>query len=342
MKVFGFLLSLLIVSGTCYAQGFSIGKLNNSTIKIDTSRKLLDLNLFRLDSLLEVTPRNDEIRYSAAWTKFAAGMYYTAKEEFEKILASNYDELEAYWGRAQCNIKLHKNYEAIQDLNMILKITPESNQALFQRGLLNLTLTDFEAGLTDLRTVTKRKEDTSLVLQSFKRQYEYYLKRDQKEKAKTYLDSMVKFHPKDPEGWKLKGDFYTLIYRLEGAMQFYRKSIKEGGNCFIELAEIEYELNKFFECVQTSNRGLEYSSRKDSVHFLLNRGKAKSALSDQRGAITDLTNGIKISPKNPHLYFHRGHAKLLMENLEDACLDFSKAGELGIKKAYKVIHKECK
>jgi Flp pilus assembly protein TadD len=65
-------------------------------------------------------------------------------------------------------------------------------------------------------------------------------------------------------------------------------------------------------------------------------------LEDYRGAIADFTKAIEFQAENPQNYSKRGSCQLLLNKKEDACLDFSKAGELGLAEAYDLIKKNCK
>jgi hypothetical protein len=65
-------------------------------------------------------------------------------------------------------------------------------------------------------------------------------------------------------------------------------------------------------------------------------------MNDFRGAIADYTKAMEqCINKNNELYLKRGDAKRLIKDKEGACLDYSKAGELGIKKAYERIKIYC-
>ncbi len=77
----------------------------------------------------------------------------------------------------------------------------------------------------------------------------------------------------------------------------------------------------------------------------LNRGNSKSELNDYIGAIEDYTKVIEIDPKNSKAYYNRGLAKRSSKLLRDkkgACLDWSKASELGDMDAYNLISQYCK
>ena len=72
------------------------------------------------------------------------------------------------------------------------------------------------------------------------------------------------------------------------------------------------------------------------------RGVNKVALKDYPGAILDYTNAIEIDLNDAIVYYKRGIAKLKLNNKNEVCIDWNKAGELGCQEVYDFIKDECK
>jgi len=70
-------------------------------------------------------------------------------------------------------------------------------------------------------------------------------------------------------------------------------------------------------------------------------GDLKANLEDYRGTIADYTKAIEIDPNYAIAYNGRGLAKLILGQLDDGCLDLSKAGEFGLGEAYDIIKEAC-
>ena len=70
------------------------------------------------------------------------------------------------------------------------------------------------------------------------------------------------------------------------------------------------------------------------------RGTSKGMVKDYVGAIADFTMVISYAPTN-EAYYGRGVANLALHKKNSACLDFSKAEELGNKEAYGYLQKYC-
>lgn len=64
-------------------------------------------------------------------------------------------------------------------------------------------------------------------------------------------------------------------------------------------------------------------------------------LRDHQGAITDYTRAIELNPNFSYAYCGRGLSKIVLNQKNSACFDFSKAGELGDVTAYEWIKKYC-
>ena len=72
-----------------------------------------------------------------------------------------------------------------------------------------------------------------------------------------------------------------------------------------------------------------------------NIANLKIEMNDYYGAIRNLSKAIAIEPKFAEAYYNRGLTCIYVQAKDEGCLDLSKAGELGIQKAYSVIKKFC-
>ncbi|OQX72606.1 MAG: hypothetical protein B6D64_14945, partial [Bacteroidetes bacterium 4484_276] len=72
-----------------------------------------------------------------------------------------------------------------------------------------------------------------------------------------------------------------------------------------------------------------------------NRGNIKNRMRDFEGAIRDYTAALVLEPNFAEAFYNRALTLIYLKNTKDACLDLSKAGELGIQDAYNVIKRYC-
>jgi tetratricopeptide (TPR) repeat protein len=64
-------------------------------------------------------------------------------------------------------------------------------------------------------------------------------------------------------------------------------------------------------------------------------------MGNYREALEDFSNAISLKPKFPEAYYNRGLIYILLSDRKSGCEDLSKAGELGILDAYRVMKRYC-
>lgn len=87
------------------------------------------------------------------------------------------------------------------------------------------------------------------------------------------------------------------------------------------------------------NKAIEIVPDYTEAYYM--RGLIKSMFSDDRGAIADFDIAIMLNSKYAEAYFARGLAKYHLIKVDEGCLDWSKAGELGYYEAYDMIKQFC-
>ena len=90
----------------------------------------------------------------------------------------------------------------------------------------------------------------------------------------------------------------------------------------------------------TYNKVIKIDPNNLDAYF--NRGDTKYYLKkDYDGALADYNKIIEIDPNNSDAYIKRGYIKYDLNDINGACLDWSKAGELGYGYAYELIKEFC-
>lgn len=72
-----------------------------------------------------------------------------------------------------------------------------------------------------------------------------------------------------------------------------------------------------------------------------NRGFVNSTMGNYLAAVEDFTKAIQFRPNFAEAYYNRGLIYLLLNENRKGCEDLSRAGELGISEAYKVMKRYC-
>ena len=72
-----------------------------------------------------------------------------------------------------------------------------------------------------------------------------------------------------------------------------------------------------------------------------NRGFVNSRMGNYHAALDDFTKAITLRNDFAEAYYDRGLMSILLSENHDGCMDLSKAGEMGVKDAYRVMKRYC-
>jgi len=126
-----------------------------------------------------------------------------------------------------------------------------------------------------------------------------------------------------------------------GAIAYFNKAINlfpKSWQGYDGRGKAKYYLEDFRSAISDLNKAISFSPKIMSYYF---RGHARFRLKDYNGALRDYNIVIMNAPKFAEAYFFRATAKGELGQKEAACLDLSKAGELGYTRAYEAIRKAC-
>jgi tetratricopeptide (TPR) repeat protein len=147
-----------------------------------------------------------------------------------------------------------------------------------------------------------------------------------------------------------KGDFfgaisdYNILIELDATdgIYFLKRGLAKG-----QLHDHRGAIVDFNKAIELNSKFLEYSY--EDAFLLINvvrdayvsRAASKSLLGDVVGSIDDCNKALGVDPKFAMAFYQKGIARYKLNELELACLDFSKAGELGYTSVYDIIKKYC-
>ncbi len=181
------------------------------------------------------------------------------------------------------------------------------------------------------------------------------------------LDSAIYLAPGKASLYAERGVIFSVLYVYDRALSDFDKAIDldpfnalsyfSRANTRLKLLELEASdnpqavsmLNGFSRSLIAGNSYelavKDYSSAlaldTNFAYAMYNRATAKVAMNDFTGAMDDLTTAIEHDPTLAEAYFNKGLLLILTRENESACINLSKAGELGILDAYSVIKRYC-
>lgn len=192
------------------------------------------------------------------------------------------------------------------DFTMVLKLNPANGAAYYNRGFARLQLGAYAGAVKDF----------SLSLDINPANPEGYYNRGlAKLSLESYLEALrdfniaIKGREKDPR-------YYQMRARAKSGLEDYRGAIKDVTRC-IEI---------------TKGKDLDYFYERAEYFISLNQFGP---------AIRDLDYIVGKRALDPDAYNARAAVRYQAEDVEGACLDWSRAGELGDATAYQKIQDKC-
>lgn len=172
-----------------------------------------------------------------------------------------------------------------------------------------------------------------------------------KAQNENYMKSIVDFShaieldPKNGEGYFYRGIAKRSLEDYRGAIVDFTKAIQ-----LMPKENLGYKLAYYFRASSKKDlkdyKGaiIDYSTLikiEPEATYYHERASCKVELEEYGSAIADCTAAIELQPDLALAYYLRGVIKDIIGLKESGCLDFSKAGELGLEIAYDAIRSLC-
>lgn len=188
------------------------------------------------------------------------------------------------------------------------------------------------------------------------------------------VDSIVYFQPFDPDNYFLMGTINAMLMNFTQAKIAYDRAIQlrpdflmayfNRANINFELAEHEFSIEEstprititkgqtittstererkipdFSKALEDYNKVVALNPNMSYAYY--NRGNIKARMRDFEGALEDYTTAVRLEPNFAEAFYNRALTLIYLKDTKTACLDLSKAGELGVGDAYSVIKRYC-
>jgi tetratricopeptide (TPR) repeat protein len=267
--------------------------------------------------------------------KFAKFNY--DKGEFGEALKFLNHAINAYYLRAETYYELKQYYNAVIDINKILKLDNTQNSFsgdyYLTRGKAFLALDDIDNADADF--------EKSIALTANNAQGHYYLARLRYvtrnfEEALTELESAIAINSKNAAFYALKAEIKMEYYRPVSGSQEYRDILSDINMALAYDPENYqyYEMRSRFlanmgereKALEDYDTMIKLSPKKDDAYT--NRGLMKMNQYEYREAVLDFTRSILLNPEVETNYRYRGLCYNNLNNYKEAYKDFSRSIDL--------------
>ncbi len=135
----------------------------------------------------------------------------------------------------------------------------------------------------------------------------------------------------------LRAEMIDFISSIESNVQVL--SMDDSGNTRARVRDQVSRQYDYSEAIQDLKDAVELVPNIPYLYY--NLGNLYNLSSEHIASIENYTKAIELYPYMADAYFNRGLVLIYLKDKEKACIDLSRAGELGIQDAYSVIKKYC-
>lgn len=246
-----------------------------------------------------------------AATEIRSDVYYGI-ELFSKAISKGFNIPESYLKRGKLKAETKDLTGALKDFNIAKNLDPEITSIAQYKGDAYYANNNFQRALEFYKISSPSYDDKDFYL---KKAYCNYL-------SANHFDAVQDLN----EAIKISENFVKYDSQ-ELSMLYYRRGF------------VKYELGDKRGSLLDINKSINLNFM--NTDAIGQRGIQKYDNHDYEGALNDFEQVIRINPENGWAYYYRAKIKIEKKELNNACLDLSKAGELGVEKAYDLIKNIC-
>lgn len=216
----------------------------------------------------------------------------------------------------------------------------QTEKELFKRGLTKMEAQDFEGAELDFTLVLKFNPRNDAAY--YNRGYTRMLLGDSPGAIQDF-SLALDINPANPEAYYNRGRARNNLEDYLGAMLDFNIALKAKPKeirFYRARAKAKSGLRDYRGAIKDLDMAIRLSKGKN-MDLVFERAEAYINLKDFISAVQDLDRVVKTRPNDPSAYNARASIKLQGGDLNGACLDWSKAGELGDVNAYSMIRKHC-
>lgn len=198
-----------------------------------------------------------------------------------------------------------------------------------------------------------------------------FLANDSIEKYLGILDSLIKSDSNNCDNYIWKSILYSLSQNYNNAIDEIDKAIKIcpsnhllffiKGNLLFQIGELINSSNNQNMLLLSADKPNSADKTRNAYYYekaiqsymistllnpgfsyaFFNKAFAEGMINNISGALNDYSTCLRIDNNFAEAYYNRGLILIYLKDSKNGCFDISKAGELGIKEAYRVMYKYC-
>lgn len=247
--------------------------------------------------------------------------YNEAINYFDKVIASNQENTQAWYLKGNSLLKLEKHEEALECLNKLIEIQPKGIYTYIAKGNLLFNLKRFDEAITCFDNALKINPKNELALG---KKGEIFAELEQYEKAISCFDIMLKNRPKHSLAWLAKGEMLNKLEKYDNALDCIDKALKLNPDykpAYHYKARVLTALERNEEAIYYFDKCIEFNPEDDHFKFL--KSSCLLSLGRYDESLDYLNQAIKLNPEIDYYWSCKGMTLNILQRSTESldCFD---------------------
>lgn len=289
----------------------------------------ISISLFSQDQLLQT-----------GFDKLSKRNFEGAVQDFNRVLVTKPDQIEAMCGRAEARINLGIYAEAMKDVDQVLTIEGNNGKALALKGEILFAQKDYQNALKAFERAALIPN--ALVHATIGKSKVLNQQGNPKDAFKI-LDDAIEKQPSNAEYYYARGLLNNTREKYSKALLDFDKALAlnpnlNAFNIYLNRGVAYMNLDEMENALQDFTKAIELDPSNASAYH--SRGLARYQADDFKLAVEDFLKSVDLNP-SPVTYYNLGMAYNNLGDKGNACLYFHKSCSLGNTNSCKMIIMVC-
>lgn len=268
---------------------------------------------------------------------YEAKSYTEAIKQFDLAITAKFSTAELYILKANSSYYLKDRKSALDNYTKAIEADSKSARAYYNRGTMYEDDKKFDLALADFTSALNAdpKYESALL----ERGQIYYGLHSDYPKAIADFEKYIAINPNNDLAYVLIGVCTAKLdskpKTIAKAIEYFSKAIElndKSSDYYYYRGYAYMDKEDYKKALADMNKAIELDAKNELAYF--ERSNIYYETQDFTKQIADLDKAIELNPKNGKYYYWRGYGKLFgLKDKDAACPDYTKAIELGYKKA---------
>lgn len=251
--------------------------------------------------------------------------YGDAIDQYTRAIELDPEYEEAYVNRARAYAQTGDHASAAVDFDRALAFNERDHELYYLSAREWYLMGNSRVALSKLNEAISRKRN---FLEAYQLRADVLMDLQQVDRALLDYEKCLRLQ-EDAEAYYKLGTAYEKLEMTGEAEEAFRKSIEENDRIpqtHYALARLQYKLKKYEEALGSVRRMLLLEP--GNLDGILLQARLQAASGDYPSAIESLSMASVQSPMEPEIYLSRGDIYRMMNQMNNAVIDYTKAIEL--------------